>query len=199
MVLALHSDSRTQKKKGKGTQEIRLLASCMLQSIFGLPAFLGKGGGVCSAPCPGRDPAPCCSSTPRQISKQGIGSCTREDFLMAVAGLRDMFLVTQTRCLCPQKWNPLLATAGLNCCWNQTSATVNQLLSIPLNNILPTCGVLIISCLFQTYASAILVALGAKKRPWEWPLALQWLLSSQDKSQSWHHLQLCCTDTTTMT
>lgn len=74
-----------------------------------------------------------------------------------------VLLVTQTRCLCHQKWNPLLATADLNCCWDQTSMTVNQLLSIPLNSILTTYGILIMGCLFQTYTCALLVALGAEK------------------------------------
>lgn len=68
----------------------------------------------------------------------------------------------------------------------------------PSHSILTACGILITGCLFQTYASALLVALGAEKMPQE-TRDLQWLLASQDKSQGWHHLQLWCTDSSTLT
>lgn len=161
--------------------------------------------GVCSAPCPAWDPALRCFCTTQAHFQTRNGELlgwkvSQWQWLVLVTYSPAILVlfVTQARYVCHQKWNPLLATADLNCCWDQTSMTVNQLLSIPPNRILTTCGILIIGCIFQTYTSALLVALGAKKRPQE-SMALQWLLASRDKSQSWHHLQLWCTDPTTLT
>lgn len=126
---------------------------------------------VCSAPCPGWDPAPHCSCTTQADFQMRNGELLgwRVSWRQWLVSVRYrpailVLLVTQTRCLCHQKWNPLLATAGLNCGWDQTSVTVNHLLSVPLDCILNTCVILIIGCLFQTYTSALLVALGAEKR-----------------------------------
>lgn len=102
-----------------------------------------------------------------RFPNQERGAAWVKIFSMTVAGLSDI-QSCHSCASCHSNQVPLSPevksfTADFNCCWDQSSMTVNHLLSIPLNSILTTCGILITGCLFQTYSSVLLVALGAEK------------------------------------
>lgn len=105
----------------------------------------------------------------RQISKPGMGSCLGEEFLNG-NGWSQWQTVLPFLCFLSLKPGAfvikreilyllqlILTAAEIKLQW------LNQLFSTPLNSILTTWGILIIGCLFQTYTSALLVALGAEK------------------------------------